>query len=61
MADLKEKQTCIKFFFKLGKNAMQTSEVLKIASGEQAMEKCKFSSGLPSSKSSGTSTQGATT
>jgi hypothetical protein len=25
------------------------------------MEKCKFSSGLPSSKSSGTSTQGATT
>jgi hypothetical protein len=36
MADLKEQLGC-KYYFKLGKNAIQTSEMLKVAVGEYTL------------------------
>jgi len=37
MADFREQCACIKFCFKLGKNATECYEMLKTAFGEQAM------------------------
>jgi hypothetical protein len=50
MPDLEQQQICIKLCFKLEgkkKNAMKTSKILKVAFGEQKIE--KFFSGFPSS------------
>jgi hypothetical protein len=37
MADLQDQCVFIKFCFKLGLNAMETSEMMKVASGEQTV------------------------
>jgi hypothetical protein len=34
---MKEQRVCIKYCFKLGKNAMETFRLLKLAFGEQAV------------------------
>jgi hypothetical protein len=48
MVNLKEQNVCIRFGFKLGKNIMETCEVLKIAYGEQTVERPLVLSGFPS-------------
>jgi hypothetical protein len=42
MADSKEQYICVKIFFKLGKTALETHEMLKTASSDNAMGKHKF-------------------
>jgi hypothetical protein len=49
-ADLKMKQVCIKFFFELEKNVMETYETLKDVLDGSQWEKHKFLSGFPSSR-----------
>jgi hypothetical protein len=48
MVNLKEQNACITFDFKLGKNVKETYEVLKIAYGEQTVERPLVLSGFPS-------------
>jgi len=37
MTDGKEQHVCIKFYFKLGRSSTETSETLKVPSGEQTV------------------------
>jgi len=48
MVNLKEQNVCVRFGFKLGKNITETYEVLKIAYGEQTVERSLVLSGFPS-------------
>jgi hypothetical protein len=36
MVDLKEQHTCVKFYFKLGKTALEMHEMLKTLPGDNA-------------------------
>jgi hypothetical protein len=50
VTDLDEWHICIRFCCKLGTDATETSEVWKIAYGQQAVEEYKLLDGFPSSK-----------
>jgi hypothetical protein len=49
MAHWTEQCVCIKFCFKLGQNAAQTFEMLKVSFGEETGRN-KFLSGFPSAR-----------
>lgn len=56
MANLKERHVHIKFCIKLGEDATETSRILEVATGEQAVGRTQVFEWFPDFKSCATST-----